>query len=138
MPDTRRRRSADGWASGISLPLFFVACTHTSPWGALKVQSSNLNTKVSRGQVHSLSEGPTRGHGVRLTCWLMHFHSSNIKTIACSNRLMILLLQFVLKGRATLVSRDAVIPPLVCSGGVFVTLIAWQEEGYHRNALQSL
>ena len=51
--------------------------------------------------------------------------------------MMILLLQFVLKGQALLVSRDAVIPPLVCSGGVFVTLIAWQKEGYHMNALQA-
>ena len=33
-----------------------MACTGTGPWGALKVQSSNWNnTKVSRGQVHSLS-----------------------------------------------------------------------------------
>ena len=50
---------------GILLPLFFVA-----------LEISNSNTKVSRGQVHSLSEGPTRGHRVRLTCWSMHFHSS--------------------------------------------------------------
>ena len=54
-----------------SLPLFFVACTGTGPWGALKVHSSYLNTKASRGQVHSLSEGPTWGHSVRLTCRLM-------------------------------------------------------------------
>ena len=51
--------------------------------------------------------------------------------------MMILLLQFVLKGEAALVSRDAVIPPLVCGGGVFVTLIAWQKEGYHMNALRA-
>ena len=56
--------------------LFFVACTDTSPWGALEVQSSNSNTNVSRVQVHPLSEGATRGLGVRLTCQLMHFHSS--------------------------------------------------------------
>ena len=59
---------------GISLPLFFVACTGAGHWGALKVQSSNSNTKVTRGQVHSLSEGPTRGHGVCLTCQPTHFH----------------------------------------------------------------
>ena len=32
-----------------------MACTSTGPWGALVVQSSNSNTKVSRRQVHSLS-----------------------------------------------------------------------------------
>ena len=53
-----------------------MACTGAGPWGALEVQSSNLNTKVSRGQVHSLSERPTRGLGVRLTCRSMQFHSS--------------------------------------------------------------
>ena len=58
------------------LPLFFVACTGTGLWGALKVQSSNSNTKTSRGQVHTL-----RGHGVRLTCQSMHFHSSKYQNL---------------------------------------------------------
>ena len=40
-------------------------------------------------------------------------------------------------GRAALVSHNAVVPPLVYNGGVFVTLIAWQG-GYCTNALQSL
>ena len=55
---------------------FFAGCTGARPWGALEVQTSNSNTKVRRGQVHPLSEGLTRGHGVRLTCRSMHFHSS--------------------------------------------------------------
>ena len=37
------------------------------------MQSSKSNTKVSRVQVHLLSEGPTRGLGVCLTCQSMHF-----------------------------------------------------------------
>ena len=41
---------------GILPPLFFVACTSTGTLGVCKVKSSNSNnTKVSRGQVHSLS-----------------------------------------------------------------------------------
>ena len=68
-----------------------MACTGAGPWGALEVQSSNLNTKVSRGQVHLLSEGPTRGLGVRLTCQSMHFHSFKISIVLKQ----ILLLQFV-------------------------------------------
>ena len=43
---------------------FFEVCTGAGPVDALKVQSSNSNTKVSIVQVHSLSEGPTRGLGV--------------------------------------------------------------------------
>ena len=58
---------------GILLSLFFVACTGAGPCAALEVQSSNSN---SRGQIHSQSEGPTRGHGVWLTCQSVHFHSS--------------------------------------------------------------
>ena len=42
---------------------------------ALEVQSLNPNTKVSRVQVHSLSERPTRGLGVCLTSQSMHFRS---------------------------------------------------------------
>ena len=49
---------------GILLPVFFEACTGAGPVDALKVQSSNSNTKVSKVQVHSLSEGPTRSLGV--------------------------------------------------------------------------
>ena len=45
---------------GMVLPVF---CTSAGPMDALKVQGSNSNTKVSRVQVHSLSEGPTRGLG---------------------------------------------------------------------------
>ena len=56
--------------------VFFKVCTGAGPVDALKVQSLNSNTKVSKVQVHLLSEGPTRGLGVRLICWLMHFHSS--------------------------------------------------------------
>ena len=55
---------------GILLSLFSEACTDAIPWGALKVQSSNSNTKVSRAQVHSLSEGPTRDHGM-VFAWLV-------------------------------------------------------------------
>jgi len=63
---------------GILLPLLFEVCIYVgaSLVDALKVQSSNSNTKVSRVQVHSLSEGQTRGLGVRLTSWSMHFRSS--------------------------------------------------------------
>ena len=39
---------------------FFVACTGAGICGALEVQSSNSNTKVSRVQVHSLSEGSSQ------------------------------------------------------------------------------
>ena len=49
---------------GIPLLVFFKACTDAGPVDALKVQSSNSNTKVSRVQVHSLSEGPTGSLGV--------------------------------------------------------------------------
>ena len=52
---------------------------------ALKVQSSNSNTIVSRVQVHSLSEGPIRSLGVHLTCRSMHFLSSEYQTIAHFN-----------------------------------------------------
>ena len=38
-------------------------CTGADPVDALEVQSLNSNTQVSRVQVHSLSEGPTRGLG---------------------------------------------------------------------------
>ena len=38
---------------------YFKACTDAGPVDALKVQSSNSNTKISRVQVHLLSEGPT-------------------------------------------------------------------------------
>jgi len=61
---------------GILLSVFFNICTSAGPVDALKLQTSNSNTKVSRIQVHSLSEGPTRSLGVRLTCWSMHFRSS--------------------------------------------------------------
>ena len=60
----------------ILLRLFSEAYTGAGPWGALKVQCSNSNTKVGRGQVHSLYAGPTRDHGVHLTC--RPFHSSKI------------------------------------------------------------
>ena len=63
----------------------FKTCTNAGSVDALKVQSSNSNTKVSRIQVHSLSEGPTRGLGVRLTCRLSAFIPQNIKAIACFN-----------------------------------------------------
>ena len=62
------------------LPVFFNVCTSAGPVDALKVQSSNSNTKVSRIQVHSLSEGPTRGLCVRLTCRSMHFRSSEYQS----------------------------------------------------------
>ena len=45
---------------GILLPLLFEVCTGANPVDALEVQSSNSNTKVSRVQVHPLSEGVTR------------------------------------------------------------------------------
>ena len=51
---------------GIVLPVFFNICTSAGPVDALKVQSSNSNTRVSRIQVRSLSEGPTRGLGCSL------------------------------------------------------------------------
>ena len=51
----------------ILLSVFFKACTGAGPVDVLEVQSSNSNTKVSRVQVHSLSEGPTRVLGVYLT-----------------------------------------------------------------------
>ena len=53
------------------------ACTGANPVDALKVQSSKSSTKVSRDQVQLrlLSEGLTRGLGVRLTCRSMHFRS---------------------------------------------------------------
>ena len=57
----------------ILLSLLFEVCTCTGPVDALEMQSSNSNTKVSKDQVYSLSEGPTRGLGVRLTSRLMHF-----------------------------------------------------------------
>ena len=38
---------------------YFKACTDAGPVDALKVQSLNSNTKISRVQVHLLSEGPT-------------------------------------------------------------------------------
>ena len=44
--------------TGILLPVFFKACTGAGPVDALKVQSSNLSTNISRIQVHLLSEGP--------------------------------------------------------------------------------
>ena len=65
---------------GILLPVFFNICTSAGPVDALKVQSSNSNTKVSRIQVHSLSEGPTRSLGVRLTCQSMHFRFSEYQS----------------------------------------------------------
>ena len=52
----------------IVLEAFYFHFSLRPPLGTLKVQCSNSNTKVSRGQVYSLSEGPTRGLGVRLTC----------------------------------------------------------------------
>ena len=60
---------------GILLPLLFEVCTGAGPVDALEVQSSNSNTKVSRVQVHSQSEGTTRSFGVRLTSQSMHFRS---------------------------------------------------------------
>ena len=65
---------------GILLPVFFNVCTSAGPVDALILQSSNSSTKVSRVQVHSLSEGPTRGLGVRLTCQSMHFCSSKYQS----------------------------------------------------------
>ena len=62
---------------GILLPLFFTAYTDASPVDALKVQSSNSSTKVSRDEVHLLSEGVTRGLSVRLTCRSMHLCCSD-------------------------------------------------------------
>ena len=59
----------------ILLPLLFEVCTDADPVDALEVQSSNSKTKVSRVQVHSLSEGPTKGLGVRLTSRSMHLRS---------------------------------------------------------------
>jgi len=47
---------------GILLTVFFKACTGAGPVDTLKVQTSNSNTKVSRVQVHLLSDGPTRGN----------------------------------------------------------------------------
>ena len=58
---------------GILLPVFFNVCTSADPVDALKVQSSNPNTKVSRVQVHSLNEGPTKGLGVRLSVDALSF-----------------------------------------------------------------
>ena len=66
----------------ILLSVFFKACTGAGPVDALEVQSSNSNTKVSRVQVHSLSEGPTRVLGVHLTFQSMHFDPQTINTIA--------------------------------------------------------
>ena len=60
---------------GILLPVLFEVCTGAGPVDALKVQSSNSNTKISSVQVHSLSEGLTRGLGVCLISQLMHFRS---------------------------------------------------------------
>ena len=60
---------------GIPLPLLFEVCTGAGLVDALKVQISNSNAKVSRVQIHSLSEGLTRGLGVRLTSQSMHFRS---------------------------------------------------------------
>ena len=48
---------------GILLPLLFEVCTGAGLVDALKVQSSNSNTKVRRVQIHSLSEGLTRDLG---------------------------------------------------------------------------
>ena len=60
----------------ILLPLLFEVCTGAQVlWMLSKCIVQNSNTKVSRVQVHSLSEGPTRGLGVRLTSRLMHFCS---------------------------------------------------------------
>ena len=47
----------------------------------------------SKQRTSTLTEGPTRDHGVRLTCRSIHFHSSKIP-----KRLMILLWQFVFDG----------------------------------------
>ena len=59
----------------ILLPLLFEVCTDAGPVDALEVQSSNSKTKVSIVQVHSLSDGPTKGLGVRLTSRSMHLRS---------------------------------------------------------------
>ena len=70
-----------------------------SSWGALAKQSSNSNTKVSRGQLHSLCEGPTRA---MVFAWLVSrctFSLQNIKMIACSNRFYIAFCLW--RGRAT-------------------------------------
>ena len=70
---------------GILLPVFSKACTGACPVDALKAQSSNSNTKVSRVPVHLQSEGPTRGLGVRLTCRSMHFRFSEYQKITRFN-----------------------------------------------------
>ena len=85
----------------ILLPILFEVCIDAGPVDALEMQSSSSNTKVTRVQVHSLSEGLTMGLGVRLTCQLIHFCFKNIKTVAHFNsnvnKQPILLWQFVLK-----------------------------------------
>ena len=65
---------------GILLPVFFKTRTGAGPVNALKVQSSNSSTKISRVQVHSLSEGLSRGLGVCLTRPSIHFHSSEYQS----------------------------------------------------------
>ena len=61
--------------------------------------SSNSNTKVSKGQVQLLSEGLTRGHGVRLTCLSMHLHSIKYRNkVHFNNAQTDLPLHFVFEG----------------------------------------
>ena len=101
---------------GIPLLVFFKACTDAGPVDALKVQSSNSNTKVSRVQVHSLSEGPTRGLGVAWLVGRCTFVSQDIKTIARFNSTItgcrFYYGNLYWKRRARLGSSDPVIPPL--------------------------
>ena len=67
---------------GILLTVFFKACTGAGPVDTLKVQTSNSNTKVSRVQVHLLSDGPTRGnlYWKRRACLGSHENQCHSKT----------------------------------------------------------
>ena len=61
---------------GLLLPVFFTACTDAGP---VDLSKCKAQTQI-QSPVHSLSEGPTRGLGIRLTCT---FVPQNIKPIAC-------------------------------------------------------
>ena len=70
----------------ILLPLLIEVCTGAGPVDALKVQSSNSNTKVSRVQVQHQVRGQP---GALVFAWLVGrctFVPKNIKTVVCFNR----------------------------------------------------
>ena len=81
-------------------------CTGAVSCGCSQSAKFKLKYKSKqRTRLHSLSEGPTRGHGVCLTCWSIHFRSSeyqnNSTLYQLYNRSPILLWQFVLKENGT-------------------------------------